>query len=74
MARFKDIDWNFKKSIDGKIMPIDGGAAHLAVLMDIRDELKENNKLISLLRREITTIRSDTRYIEKRLAKRIKLK
>ncbi|HYL70146.1 MAG TPA: hypothetical protein VEY89_02445 [Candidatus Dormibacteraeota bacterium] len=41
MARFKDTNWSIAAAADGGVQSIDG--AHLAVLMDIRDELKRIN-------------------------------
>lgn len=46
MARFKDANWVLPVCNDGNIGSIDGGSAHLAVLMDIRDELKKLNQLL----------------------------
>ncbi len=47
MARFKDTEWNLPTTLAGGIGSVDGGAAHLAVLMDIRDEMKRLNALLS---------------------------
>ena len=43
MARFKDKDWNLPVDQDGNI---NAGHVEIAVLMDIRDELKRLNELL----------------------------
>jgi hypothetical protein len=66
MPRWSGINWNLP---DGNLST---GDAQLAVLMDIRDELKElNNKLACFrVRRMLNTVQR----IDKRLAKRLPLK
>lgn len=41
--RFRDRDWGILRNLDGTV-PYDG--CHLAVLMDIRDELKRLNSVL----------------------------
>jgi hypothetical protein len=67
MARHKDTNWYLPNK-----NPPSLGYANLAVLMDIRDELKElNNKLNCFrVRRMLDTVQR----IDKRLAKRLPLK
>jgi hypothetical protein len=66
MARHKDIEWNCGDS------PVTKDLVQIAVLMDIRDELKAlNNKLDCFrVRRMLNTVQR----IDKRLSKRINLK
>lgn len=67
MPRHKDIEWNLPNE-----NPPSLGYANLAVLMDIRDELKAlNNKLNCFrVRRMLDTVQR----IDKRLSKKISLK
>jgi hypothetical protein len=44
MARFKDNNWDLPSTADGRAR--DWDAARLAVLMDIRDELKNLNRVL----------------------------
>lgn len=46
-SRQKDIAWTIATDSNGRI---DMAAAHLAVLMDLRDELKEMNRTLAVLR------------------------
>jgi hypothetical protein len=45
MGRFKDINWNLPETPNGSIATWD--AVKVAVLMDIRDELKALNSILS---------------------------
>lgn len=44
MARFKDVEWKLPETADGRAATWD--AVRVAVLMDIRDELKTLNRLL----------------------------
>ena len=44
MARFKDVNWGVSTKTDGNVW--DTAGAQLAVLMDLRDELKRLNHII----------------------------
>lgn len=41
--RCKDVAWKINRNLDGTVPSLD---AHLAVLMDIRDELKAMNRVL----------------------------
>lgn len=68
MARHKDGDWNLHDPATTSLECI------IAVLMDVRDELKELNGNISGQRYFVRETHSICRRIDERLAKRIKLK
>ena len=65
MARYKDNQWNC-----GEPASYDG--AQLAVLMDIRDELKALNRKLDCFR--VRRMLDTVQRIDKRLAKRLPLK
>lgn len=44
MRQFKDVNWNVPTMKDGRIQ--DWDAVRLSVLMDIRDELRQLNRLL----------------------------
>lgn len=74
MARKKDIDWNCGNENDTTIPQ-----AHLAVLMDIRDELKALNRLLNYsnfidIPNRLRRIRDAVERTDRRLTKRIPLR
>lgn len=66
MARHKDTEWTLPNE-----NPPSLGYANLAVLMDIRDELKALNSKLDCFR--VRRMLDTVQRIDKRLAKRIKL-
>jgi hypothetical protein len=76
MPRFKDVQWNLPVGESGKILTWE--ALHVAVLMDIRDELKDLNRLLrcpnfTRMPQDLREIGRKVKTIDKRLAKRVKL-
>jgi len=69
--RWKDQEW-FIVSADGKQYEITNQAQHLAVLMDIRDELKSLNQLLSCP--NFTEIPSILREIRRNTRKKPKVR
>lgn len=67
MARRKDVNWDIEERPTTE-------QACLAVLMDIRDELKQLNRHATSGRYETRRAEDAIRRIDKRLQKRIKLK
>jgi hypothetical protein len=68
MPREKDTNWSIDRSSNGNY---DMTSAHLAVLMDIRDELKSINSVLHC--RNFLDLPFAIRKIDRRLAKKIKL-
>jgi hypothetical protein len=70
MARFKDTDWNVPTTAGGGSESMVG--AQLAVLMDIRDELKRLNSLMYCM--NTVQIPHTLKRIDRRLATKLPLK
>lgn len=51
--RRKNAQWTVG---DGNSVSVSGAEARLAVLLDIRDELQENNRLLDLVRKQTNRI------------------
>jgi hypothetical protein len=67
-TRKKNTNWSIKTNSDGTT-PTDD--AHLAVLMDIRDELQQLNRLLHC--RNFTGMPHELRQLNRRMAVRYKL-
>ena len=73
MTRHKDSNWNLPNKVENYEQ------AHLAVLMDIRDELKENNKRLQRIEGQLSCYRiqdmfKDIARINKRIASMLPLR